>query len=211
MEFVDRERQLRALEKSWQGKEARFVVIYGKRRIGKTELIKQFVKKKPHIYFLAQKINEHENLKSLGEVVSEFFDDEILRRRGFENWKWFFEYLRNRIKKRLVLVIDEFPYLAEANKGISSIFQAGWDEYLKNTPVFLILCGSSISMMEEETLSYKSPLYGRRTGQIFLKPFPFSVARRFYPYLSFERCLELFSIAGGNPGYLKKFKPKMSL
>lgn len=211
MKFIDRERELSALEKFWKGKEAQMIVIYGKRRIGKTELIKQFIKGKPHIYSLAQRINEYENIRLLSEAVGEFFADEILMRKGFENWMWLFEYLRKHANRRLILVIDEFPYLAEANKGMSSIFQAGWDEYLKDIPIFLILCGSSIAMMEEKVLSYKAPLYGRRTGQIFLKPFSFSIARKFYPRLSFERCLELYSIAGGNPSYLKRFNPRLSL
>ena len=211
MQFINRERELSALKKFWQGKNAQLIVIYGKRRVGKTELIKQFIREKPHIYFLAQKINEHENLKLLGEAVGEYFDNDILKRKGFENWKWVFEYLRKNVKERTVFFIDEFPYLAEANKGISSVFQSGWDEYLKNTPVFLILCGSSISMMEDEVLSYKAPLYGRRTGQIFLKPFPFFEAKKFYPNTSFARCLGLYSIAGGNPSYLKIFNPRLSL
>ena len=211
MKFIDRERELNALEKFWRKKNAQLVIIYGKRRIGKTELIKQFVKRKPHLYFLAQRINEHENLKLLGEAVGEFFVDDTLRRKGFDNWKWFFEYLKKHKKEKIVLVIDEFPYLAEANKGISSIFQAGWDEYLKDTSIFIILCGSSISMMEEEVLSYKAPLYGRRTGQILLNPFSYSKARKFYPRLSFDRCLELYSIAGGNPSYLNKFNSQSSL
>ena len=211
MQFINRERELSALKKFWQGKNAQLIVIYGKRRVGKTELIKQFIREKPHIYFLAQKINEHENLKLLGEAAGEYFDNDILKRKGFENWKWVFEYLRKNVKERTVFVIDEFPYLAEANKGISSVFQSGWDEYLKNTPVFLILCGSSISMMEDEVLSYKAPLYGRRTGQIFLKPFPFFEAKKFYPNTSFARCLGLYSIAGGNPSYLKIFNPRLSL
>ena len=122
IKFIDRERELGALEKFWREKEAQLIVIYGKRRIGKTELIKQFIKRKSHIYFLAQRINEHENLKLLGESVGEFFGDDILMRSGFESWKEFFEYLRKHTKKKMVLVIDEFPYLAEANKGISSIF-----------------------------------------------------------------------------------------
>ena len=211
MKFINRERELKALERFWQENQSQLIVIYGKRRIGKTELIKQFIKEKPHIYFLSQKINEHENLKLLGESVGRIFDDEILTKNGFDDWQWFFKYVQKHIKKRTIVVIDEFPYLAGANKGISSIFQAGWDEFLKNTPIFLILCGSSISMMEEEILSYKAPLYGRRTGQIFLKPFIFQEAIKFYPKTSFEYCLQLFSIAGGNPSYLKKFNSQLSL
>lgn len=211
MRFIDREREMRALNAFWKGKKPQLIVVYGKRRVGKTELIKQFIRKKPHIYFLAQKINEHENLKLLGETAGEYFKDDLLKRRGFESWKWVFEYLGKHVKKRLVFVIDEFPYLAEGNKAVSSIFQSGWDEYLKDTPVFFILCGSSIAMMEEEVLSYKAPLYGRRTGQIFLKPFPFLLLRKFYPRLSFERRLEFYSIAGGNPSYLLKLDPALSL
>lgn len=211
MTFINRERELGSLEKFWQGNEPQFIVIYGKRRIGKTELIKQFIKAKPHVYFLAQRINERENLRFLGEAIGEFYGDDILTRTGFQEWKWFFEYAQKYINKRTIFVIDEFPYLADANKGISSIFQAGWDEHLKNIPIFLILCGSSIGMMESEVLSQKAPLFGRRTGQIFLKSFSFAEARKFYPSLSFDRCLEFFSIGGGNPSYLKRFSPKISL
>ena len=166
MAFINRERELKALEKFWQGNEAQLIIIYGKRRIGKTELIKQFIKEKPHVYYLAQRINERENLRLLGEAIGEFYNDDILKRTGFQEWKWFFEYTQKHINKRTLLVFDEFPYLAEANKGISSIFQAGWDEHLKNLPIFLILCGSSIGIMESEVLSQKAPLFGRRTGQI---------------------------------------------
>ena len=211
MTFIDRERELDALEKYWRTKEPQFIVIYGKRRIGKTELIKQFIKEKPHLYFLAQRINETENLRWLGEATGEFFGDDVLKRSGFKEWRWFFEYLRSHVKSRLAVVFDEFPYLADANKNIASIFQAGWDESLKSTPVYVILCGSSIAMMESEVLSEKAPLYGRRTGQVFLRPFSFSDAAKFYPGLPFERCLEFYSIAGGNPSYLKRLDRKTSL
>lgn len=211
MKFVDRKRELSALKNLWEKEEAKLVVIYGKRRIGKTELIKQFIKDKPHIYFLAQKISEQENLKMLGKLVGEFFDDEILKSKGFDNWRMFFDYLKKHLKERMVFVIDEFPYLAEANKGLSSIFQSGWDEQLKNMPIYMILCGSSIAMMDKEVLGYKAPLYGRRTGQVFLQPFSFFDTQEFYPDLSFENRLEFYAIVGGNPSYLGKLDPKVSL
>ncbi len=211
MKFIDRERELNALEDFWAEPDPQLIVIYGKRRIGKTELIKQFIKDKHSIYFLAQKISESENLKMLGELVGEYFDDSILQANGFSNFQMFFEYLEKHLKERMVVVVDEFPYLAEANKGISSIFQAGWDEHLKNTPFFLILCGSSIAMMESEVLAHKAPLYGRRTGQILLKPFNFYEASEFFSGLSFEKRLQFFSVVGGNPSYLNRISSDKSL
>ncbi len=210
MKFVDREAELNALERLWKKESPEFFVIYGKRRVGKTELIKQFMKNKPHIYFLAEKISEPENLKILGNLVGEHFDDSILVAKGFDSWSIAFEYLGKKIKQRTILVIDEFPYLAEVNKGISSIFQAGWDEYLKNTPIFLILCGSSIAMMENEVLAHKSPLFGRRTGQMLLKTFNFKQASMFFPNLSFEEVLPYYSILGGNPSYLNRIDQQKS-
>lgn len=209
--FVGRKKELQALTRFYKKPGAQLIVIYGKRRVGKTTLIKEFIKTRPHIYFLAQQITERENLRLLGEITGSFYKDELLQKTGFHNWDLVFSYLKTRINKKLVLVIDEFPYLTASSKGISSIFQKGWDEYLKDTPVFLILCGSSIGMMEEEVLSYKAPLYGRRTGQIFLKPFSFLESREFFPGLSFERCLEIFSITGGNPSYLLRIDQHLTL
>lgn len=211
MKFVNREEEINSLEKFWKEKGSQFVVIFGKRRIGKTELIKQFVKDKPHIYFLAQKISDNDNLRMLAKLIGEYFDDIILQSNGFANWETFFLFLKEKVKKKIVIAIDEFPYLAEANKGISSIFQAGWDEFLKETPTYLILCGSSIAMMEQEVLAYKAPLYGRRTGQMLVKPFGFYEATEFFPQLSFEERMSFFSMMGGNPSYLNKVNPEKSL
>lgn len=210
MKFIDRERELNNLKAWWASKDAQLIVIYGRRRIGKTELIKRFIKDKPHIYFIAQQISEAENLKTLGKIVGEYFDDMILKEKGFDNWSTFFEYLKKHVKERLIIAIDEFPYLAESNKGISSVFQAGWDEHLKELPIFLILCGSSMAMMEREVLSFKAPLYGRRTGQLRLKPFSFFEASEFFSGLSFEDRLLYYSVLGGNPSYLSRVNPKKS-
>lgn len=208
MKFINREQELKALEKFWKSDSSQLIIIYGKRRVGKTELIKRFINNKRSIYFLARRISEKENLLLLGRDIGAFFKDTILKSQGFEKWDNVFLYLKERIKDRktdhLILVVDEFPYLADANKGISSIFQAGWDEYLKNIPIYIILCGSSIGMMEQETLAYKAPLYGRRTGQIFVKPLAFLEAKKFFPRCNFEEALKSYCIAGGIPAYLLK-------
>lgn len=215
MRFINREQELGALEKFWKDKSAQLIVIYGKRRVGKTELIKRFIHGKPAAYFLARRISEKENLLALGQAIGNLFSDTILKKRGFKMWDDLFHYLKEQAndKKvgRFILAIDEFPYLAEANKGISSIFQAGWDEYLKDMPVYLILCGSSIGMMEQETLAYKAPLYGRRTGQLFIKPLSYLQARKFFPQYNFEKALEAYSIAGGIPAYILKLTDYSSL
>jgi hypothetical protein len=215
MKFINREQEIKALEEFYKGKNPQLIIIYGKRRVGKTELIKRFIQNKPAVYFLARKISEKENLLSLGKVIGNFFKNTILMKRGFEKWDDVFVYLKEQVKERkmnrLILAIDEFPYLAEANKGISSIFQAGWDEYLKDTPIYLILCGSSIGMMEQETLAYRAPLYGRRTGQVFLKPLSYLQMRKFFPASDFEETLRAYSIAGGIPTYILKLTEYPSL
>jgi AAA+ ATPase superfamily predicted ATPase len=209
--FINRENEIKSLKEFWQERKPQFIIIYGKRRVGKTAIIKEFIKNKKAIYFLAKRVSEKDNLKTLAEVIGRGFGDNFLIKKGFDNWSELFSYLKERVKKRTILVIDEFPYLVEANKGVSSEFQAGWDEYLKDLPIFLILCGSSIAMMESETLSYKAPLYGRRTGQIFVKPLSFKEAREFLKNKSFEKALEFYSLAGGIPAYLLEISPFSSL
>lgn len=208
--FINRERELKALQDFWKSHNSQLIVIYGKRRVGKTELIKKFIVEKPAIYFLSDNLPESMNLKFLGRVVGEFFEDNFLAESGFKDWYQFFQYLRDNVKKRMVLAIDEFPYLAHVNKAISSVFQKGWDEYLSDLPIFLILCGSSISMMESQTLAYKAPLYGRRTGQLLIKPLLFSEASQFFQGKSMEDCLHFYTVAGGIPAYLKQLNPHLS-
>lgn len=211
MKFINRDSELKALNQKWLEKKPQLFIIYGKRRIGKTELIKQFAKEKAALYFLADKRTVGEQLAELGRIIGRFFDDAILEKRGFSDWLEAFQYLKGKAKGRLVMVIDEYPYLTETNNATSSIFQKGWDEYLKDSPIFMILSGSSISMMESEALIYKSPLYGRRTGQMLLKPLSFHESRKFFPKKSFEEFLKIFAITGGVPAYLIQIDPALSI
>ena len=208
--FIDREEEIEALNKRFAGKKAEFVVIYGKRRVGKTEIIKKFFEKIPHIYFLADKREIKDQLWEISQRVGEFFNDSIISKTGFNDWITLFEYLKRK-NEHFVFVIDEFPYLIDAERAITSLFQKGWDEYLSNSKIFLILCGSSISMMENEVLGYKSPLYGRRTGQMEIKPFGFKEVIKFFPHLSFKENIEVFSVLGGVPAYLKQFDESKNL
>ena len=210
--FINREKEIKFLEKQWKSKKPELIVVYGKRRVGKTELIKQFIKNKPAIYFLADKRSALEQLKELGTILGNYYKDTILKKRGFSDWLEVFQYLKEKsANERLIFVVDEYPYLVEIDSSVTSLFQKGWDEYLSKSKIFLILCGSSVSMMESEALIYKSPLYGRRTGQILLKPLSFFESWKFFPKKSFEKFLEIFTITGGIPAYLLQINPQLSV
>ena len=211
MRFINRAEELKSLNAKWKESKPHFVIIYGKRRVGKTELIKQFIKDKPSIYFLADKRTELEQLKELGRIMGDFFEDSLLKDRGFSGWLEVFKYLKEKNKKRLVLVVDEYPYLVEVNKAVSSIFQKGWDEYLKDLNIILILSGSSIAMMESETLTHQAPLYGRRTAQILVKPMLFKEAGSFFPDKDFDEFMSIYTITGGMPAYLLQWDGSLSL
>jgi AAA+ ATPase superfamily predicted ATPase len=209
MMFINRTNELSALEKAYQANKAACVILYGRRRVGKTELIKQFLQNKISLYFLADRLSERENLRALTRLAGNLFDDPFLAE--FRDWYTFFAYLKAKITRKTILVIDELPYLFETNKALSSVFQKGWDETLRHLPVVLILCGSSIGMMEREALAYGSPLYGRRTGQMLVRPLSFADFSIFFPALDFDRRLEIFAVSGGIPAYIQLFDAKRNV
>lgn len=208
MKFVNREAELDILNGFYKKSGFQFVPVYGRRRIGKTRLIQEFIKDKPAIYFLADSVAEGEQLRNVGREAGNFFGDNFLSETGFKNWYQFFEYMSKKVKKRTILVIDEFPYLVNSNKAISSIFQKGIDEYLKNTNLFLVLMGSSVGMMEREVLFYKAPLYGRRTGSLELKEMRFNSLKAFFPKKKVDELVPIYGVFGAIPAYLEKINPE---
>lgn len=211
LKFANRNEEMSILNGLYEEKPFQFIVLYGRRRLGKTRLVQEFIRGKPAIYFLADSISESEQLKNLGRDVGEFFGDTILREAGFRNWYQFFGYLKERAGKRFILVIDEFPYLINANPAISSIFQKGIDSYLKDSNLFLILLGSSIGMMEKEVLFYKAPLYGRRTASLEVKEMVFDSLKAFFPEMDFESRVEVHSVMGTVPAYIEKIDPRVGI
>lgn len=209
--FINREQELNSFNNWWKEDRAHLLVIYGKRRVGKTELIKHFLASKTGIYYLADQRSEQEQLADIGKRIGAYFHDTVLENVGFGNWLDLFSYISTKKQKRFLLIFDEFPYLISMNHGLVSLFQKGWDEYLKKTQTFLVLCGSSISMMERSVLSYRAPLYGRRSGQIMLTPMNFFQSHKFFPKMSFEEFLRLYSVVGGMPAYLSEYEENSSL
>ncbi|MDA8273046.1 MAG: ATP-binding protein [Deltaproteobacteria bacterium] len=209
MDFIDREHELSFLEEKWKEDKAQFIVLWGKRRVGKTELVKRFIKNKPGVYFLSESVSPKDQLSRFSKTIGGFFEEPLLLTRGFTEWEEMFEYVFLK-KKKFVLIIDEFPYLFASNPAILTIFQKAWDEYWSKSDIFLIILGSSISMMENEVLGYRSPLYGRRTAQWMLNPLPFKAAASFRKEKPFEDKLLHFAVAGGIPEYWLKFDPSKS-
>lgn len=200
--FIGREKELRCLEEQYASNKFEMSIIYGRRRIGKTRLIKEFIKDKKAIYFLATNSSEKLNLQLFSEYLFEVLSPELTAAQ-FPDFHSAFKYLGEQAKKeRIVLVIDEYPYLAESVKGISSILQRVIDEYFVNTQLFIILCGSSMSFMEKQVLGQKSPLYGRRTSQMKIYPFTFKEVLEFFPKLSNEDAAIYYGVTGGVAEYL---------
>ena len=204
MKFLGREKEILDLEKEY-ARDGGFVVIYGRRRIGKTTLIKQFIKSKTAFYFLATKEVESQSMKRFAGVIARTTGNSVLQKAAFSDWLDLFQAVADyKPNEKKVLVIDEFPYLVKVNDSFPSILQNAWDEILRDSNVMLILCGSLISMMKKHALSYESPLYGRRTAQMRIAPLPFTTVYE-NQKLSFEEAAEQYSITGGVPKYMEFF------
>ena len=204
MNFLGREKEILDLEKEY-ARDGGFVVIYGRRRIGKTTLIKQFIKSKTAFYFLATKEVESQSMKRFAGVIARTTGNSVMQKATFSDWLDLFQAVADyKPNEKKVLVIDEFPYLVKVNDSFPSILQNAWDEILKDSNVMLILCGSLISMMKKHALSYESPLYGRRTAQMRIAPLPFTTVYE-NQKLSFEEAAEQYSITGGVPKYMEFF------
>jgi AAA+ ATPase superfamily predicted ATPase len=208
-QFVDRENELRLLEDTYKQNKSSLIIIYGRRRIGKTELIKQFIKDKRHIYFLADTRTDRDNINEIQKAISSCIQNPLFERVEFTDWLELFREFEKLLKERVIIVIDEFPYLIESNKAIPSIFQKIWDLNLSEKDICLVLLGSSISMMEDHTLNYRAPLYGRRTAQLQLQPLKFKYIGKFLPY-RVEELVKVYGITDGIPLYILKFEPGLN-
>jgi AAA+ ATPase superfamily predicted ATPase len=203
--FIGRKSELNTLNNHYNNNNFEFFCIYGRRRVGKTELIKEFVKDKKTIFFTGAEDTKDVNLTLFSQTVRETLYG-VKSKSVYLDFKDarndIYEYAKN---ERLVLVIDEYPYLANSYSGISSLLQIEIDHRLKDTNIFIILCGSSMSFMEKQVMGHKSPLYGRRTGQIKLLPFDYETSAEFFPHLKSEDKAIAYGITGGIAKYLHLF------
>ena len=206
--FVNREKELEYLTRVYKEQTSSLIVLYGRRRIGKTTLIKEFIKDKTALYLIATEESEKENKKNFQWALSDLTQNSLLKKAVDLEWDdIFLQFKSYQPKGKKILVIDEFQYLGRANKGFPSVFQKIWDEILVNDDVMVILCGSLVSMMIKQTLSYSSPLYGRRTGQIRLKQIGYKDYGTFFEKTDKINLIEYYSVTGGVPKYIELFNP----
>jgi hypothetical protein len=211
-QFVNRKSELGFLKEKYSEKSSQLIIIYGRRRIGKTELIKRFLMVKRGCYILCTRDSLLENLKEMKRKFFELTGKEYFLKVDVDSFFDLFRYLADEIgNEKAIIVVDEFPYLIELQKGIVSVFQKAWDELLKDKKVFLVLCGSSVGMMETEVLSYKSPLYGRRTGEWKVGPLKFGDLKALFKHFSLEDLVKIWCICGGTPFYLVQMDPSLSV
>lgn len=198
--FYCRERELAKLNQRYSNNDFQCIIIYGRRRVGKTALINEFCQDKPTVYFSALQATASKNLSALSHAIHLFKEPEGS---SYPEYQTFDDALREitRLSQsdRLIFVIDEYPYLAKAEAAISSMLQHIIDHAWTKTKLYLILCGSSMSFMERQVLGAESPLYGRRTGQFKLEPLTYRETALFSPRLAPEQNALIYGITGGVP------------
>jgi len=210
--FIGRHRELAVLQELADSGKPELFVLYGRRRVGKTELLQQLCAGRRAAYFLAAQVRDKDNLAAFKKVLEEALGDPLIASIEFPDWTAALTYAAERAgSERLLLVLDEFPYLCEANPGLPSLLQRFWDLKGKRSSLMLVLCGSQVSFMEKEVLAERSPLFGRRTGQRRLEPLLPSESLGFFRAWEREAALTAFGIVGGMPAYLGRFDERASL
>lgn len=204
--FVDREQEMATLQSEYGREGSSLVVLYGRRRVGKTTLISEFIRDKKALFFLASEESESQNRLAFQEKAADFLNSDLLKNVEVKSWDVLFRAIMDtHFGSKPVIVLDEFQYLGRSNPAFPSVFQRIWEEILKDRQVMVILCGSLISMMQSQTLAYDSPLYGRRTAQIRLKQIPFAYYHEFFPEKSRKELIEMYAVTGGVPKYIELF------
>lgn len=211
--FVGRETELKFLEDRYNEKKGQLLVLYGRRRVGKTETLREFCKNKPHIFFSCTQTTDR---VQLAKFSKQLLREDIPAKQyvsEFADWEKAFRAILDLPygEKKKLIVIDEFPYMCRGNKSIPSILQNLWDTAFKDGNVMIILCGSAMSFIEKELLAEKNPLYGRATGIYKMNPMGFYDAARFFPNYSEKDKVLAYAVLGGIPHYLNQFSPELSV
>ena len=208
----NRVRELGYLDTRYAGRRAELVVLYGRRRVGKTSLVHHWVQAKPHLFFFATEDDSATLLRRFSHLIQAAGGQSVDPSFTYPDWE---SALRALIplasEGRFVVVIDEFPRLVAAYPPITSYLQMVWDMALQQTQIFLVLTGSLLSVMRRETLAADSPLYLRHTWPFELKPLTVSDLPAFFPTYTADAIVETYAVLGGLPYYLISVDPTIDL
>lgn len=214
MSFVGRAPELAALTEAWKSDRSAFVPIYGRRRTGKSRLIVEFAAARPAIYHVGKQAPAALQRAEFMQLAAAALDEPLLGQVPVESWAQAFRLVEERWRKpgKLLLALDEFQWTTESSPELPSVLQEAWDRrWQKSGRIMLILCGSYLGFMEREVLGKKSPLFGRRTAQILLRPFGFREAAAFHPGWSHTDHAQAHFVCGGLPAYLECFARNASI
>ena len=215
MTFIGRADDLAFLQDCYEDPKAQLVVLYGRRRIGKTETLSHFAQGKPCLFFSAQMATKEAQLAEFSRRMFEEGTPASAYLDQYTDWRTAFEELTRLPSptdgRRRLVIIDEFPYLVRSDPSLPSVLQNLWDHTLRHANLMIVLCGSAMSFIEKEVLSEKAPLYGRATGVLKMRPMPYWDAVRFFPDYSPEEKAIAYAILGGIPQYLATFDPDRPL
>ncbi|MBP5439333.1 MAG: ATP-binding protein [Fibrobacter sp.] len=211
--FFGRKQELQFLEDRYASNGGQLVVLYGRRRVGKTETLHEFCKDKPHVFYSCREVSDKLQLRSFS---SKMLQEKIPAAKyisEFDDWEAAIGAVSELPygKRKKLLIIDEFPYMCKFNSSVPSVLQNLWDERLKDENIMIVLCGSAMSFIEKELLAEKNPLYGRATGIFKMEPMGFYDATQFFPKYSARDKIIAYSILGGIPHYLRQFDSDLSL
>jgi len=213
--FVGRHKELNDLNQLAAEPDAQFLILYGRRRVGKTRLLIHWAEQSGYryIYWVANRLSSTLQLQSFSQAIHNANHPDTPVSNGFSYSSWE-EALQQVVQlantQRVILIVDEFPYLTEAESGLASIVQNVWDHYLRESQIFLVLAGSHISLMTR-LLHYQAPLYGRFTGHLHLKPLAFADTAGFLPRYGPAERVATYAILGGIPAYLERFDDSLTL
>jgi AAA+ ATPase superfamily predicted ATPase len=208
MDFVNRERELAALDDMWARPESQFLVLYGRRRVGKTTLMLHWGADRPTLFWTARRTSTTNLLRDFSQALYRYEHPGVPADSTFAypSWEMALRHLADlAAEERLCLVLDELPYAFAADASLASTLQMLWDHVLQSTQLFLVVSGSVIGIIEQEVLAHNAPLYGRATAKILLAPLPFAALRHFFPRYSDVQRMTVYAIVGGIPAYLRVF------
>lgn len=210
--FIGRQEELAFLEDRYNNDAGQFIVLYGRRRLGKTELLRQFCQGKEAIFYTCTEVPDEQQLAAFSQRILEKNQAAAKYIKSFQSWEQAFSSLGELPSaKKIVIVIDEFPYMVKGNTSLPSVIQKLWDEQLHSADIMLIVCGSAMSFIEKEILAEKNPLYGRATGILKLQEMDFYDAQQFFPAYTTNEKILAYAVLGGVPHYLKQFSDKLSI